>query len=105
MLDADAGTLSYAINGESQGVAFKNIKGTSAGLYPVASLQRRQRLVFNFGEEVSVTSCLTLTIAQEFCFPMDDSGYSGLYLKMTNEEKANLVKLFEHYKGTIWREI
>ncbi|KAH3767585.1 defective in cullin neddylation protein 1 [Pelomyxa schiedti] len=85
LLDADAGTLAYTLNGEELGVAYRNVRHTS-GLSPVASLTRRQKLVFNFGEE-------------DLCFPLEEKGYYPLYVKMSAEEKRNLERLFGLYQG------
>jgi hypothetical protein len=86
LLDLDAGTISYTHNGESLGVAFSGVAAGAKGkaLWPAATLQRKQHLLFNFGEE-------------DFCAPQP--GAAALHMRVGSDDVAELERLFTHYSA------
>lgn len=81
LLDLDAGTISYTYNCEDLGVAFSGV-AAKAGLCPAVTLQRKQHLLFNFGDE-------------DFCSPQ--TGASSLFMRITPDDLRELERLFDQY--------
>lgn len=70
-------------NGKDLGSAFTDLG--SGALVPAASLNARQRLIFNFGKT-------------PFAFP-PPTGYLPLFSPVSDAERASLLSLFEKYRA------
>jgi len=87
VLDLEAKTISFYRNGKDMGVAFTNV-AVGDGILPAASLQRKQKLLFNFGKE-------------PFKFPINEvfPDVHPLHLSLTEQQQKELEKLYEKYKA------
>lgn len=87
VLDLEAKTISFYRNGKDMGVAFTNVP-VGDGLYPAASLQRKQKCSFNFGKEA-------------FKYPLQEvfPDVHPLHLSLTDAQQKDLEKLYEKYKA------
>jgi len=87
VFDAEHKTISYYRNGEDMGIAFKNV-AVGDGLTPAISLQRQQKVLFNFGKT-------------PFKYPICEifPDIYPLHLTLTREQTVQLEKLFEKYKA------
>jgi len=87
VLDLDAKTISFYRNGKDMGVAFSNVS-VGDGLYPAASLQKKQKCAFNFGKEA-------------FKYPITEvfPDVHALHISLSDSQLKELEKLYEKYKS------
>jgi len=87
VLDLEAKTMSFYRNGKDMGVAFTNFN-VGDGMYPAASLQKRQKCEFNFGKTA-------------FKYPLSEvfPDIHPLHLILTKDQQTALEKLYEKYRG------
>eukprot|EP01116_Phalansterium_solitarium_P000779 TRINITY_DN10640_c0_g1_i1.p1 TRINITY_DN10640_c0_g1~~TRINITY_DN10640_c0_g1_i1.p1 ORF type:complete len:391 (-),score=133.22 TRINITY_DN10640_c0_g1_i1:147-1319(-) len=86
VLDLEAKTIAYYRNGTEIGVAFSGVTATEP-LCPAASLQKKQKCLFNFGKE-------------PFSFPVTEvfPDIRALHINITKEQQVSLDKLFDKYR-------
>jgi len=87
ILDLEAKTISFYRNGKDMGIAFSNVT-IGDGLFPAASLQKKQKLLFNFGKE-------------PFKYPINEvfPDVHPLHLSLNEAQQKDLEKLYEKYKS------
>eukprot|EP01118_Nematostelium_gracile_P010664 TRINITY_DN370_c0_g1_i1.p1 TRINITY_DN370_c0_g1~~TRINITY_DN370_c0_g1_i1.p1 ORF type:complete len:398 (-),score=125.38 TRINITY_DN370_c0_g1_i1:26-1219(-) len=87
VLDLESKTISFYRNGKDMGVAFSNIQ-IGDGVYPAASLHKKQKLLFNFGKE-------------PFKYPLMEvfPDIHPIHLSLTDSQIKELTQLFEKYKA------
>ena len=77
--------MNFFRNGSDLGVAYENFTATD-GLSPAASFSNGQSMTFNFGKT-------------NFRYPHPNGEFKKLHCFLTEEELANLTKVFNQYKG------
>jgi len=87
LLDLEAKNLSFYRNGKDLGIAFAGMN-IGDGLYPAASLQKKQKILFNFGKD-------------PFQYPLNEvfPDVHPLHLNLSKTQQTELEKIFEKYKS------
>lgn len=86
-VDLDNKKMNFFRNGSDMGVAYEGFN-FGDGLSPAASFSNGQSMTFNFGKTT-------------FRYPHPNSEFKMLHCFLTEEELANLTKVFNNYKGTL----
>lgn len=86
ILDLEAKTISFYRNGNDMGVAFNSIP-VGNGLYPAVSVQKKQKVLVNFGKAPFKYSMTEV-------FP----DVHALHLNLSSDQQKDLEKLFDKYK-------
>jgi len=84
-VDLDNKKMNFFRNGSDMGVAYENFN-SGDGLYPAASFSNGQSMTFNFGKS-------------NFRYPHSNAEFKMLHCFLSEEELANLTKLFNQYKA------